>query len=115
MLKHTMSFRHALAGIWVALTTQANIRVHFLIASAVIAAAVLYHASATELLVLVLTIALVMVAEMVNTALEFLANAVTLEANVHIKHAKDVGAGAVLLTGLFAVLVGLMIFVPKII
>lgn len=115
MLTHTISFRHALTGIWVALTTQANIRIHFLIASAVLATAVFYHTSAIELLVLVLTIGLVMVAEMINTALEFLSNAVTLEKNEHIKHAKDVAAGAVLLSAVFAALVGLMIFLPKMI
>ncbi len=113
MLKHTISIRHAFKGIWVAVTTQTNLRIHFLIASVVVAASVLCRVSAVELLVLVLTIGLVMVAEMVNTALEFLSNAVTLEENVYIRHAKDVGAGAVLLSALFAVLVGLMIFVPK--
>lgn len=115
MLKHTISFRHALAGIWTALTTQANIRVHFLLASAVFILAVMYHVSHTELLALVLTIMGVMVAEMVNTAIEFLCDAITLEHNNYIKYAKDVSAGAVLLAAIFAALIGLMIFLPKMI
>lgn len=113
MHKHTISLRHALSGIWVAVATQTNLRIHFLVASLALALAVLYHVSVLELLVLLLTIALVMVAELVNTALEFLSDAVTLEVNESIKRAKDVGAGAVLLTAIFAVIIGMLIFAPK--
>ena len=111
-MRHTISFHNAFAGIWTAVTTQNNLRIHFLLGSLVLFAAAYLRLSIENVLVLVLAIALVMVAEMVNTALEFLSNAVTLEQNHFIKHAKDVSAGAVLLSAIFAVLIGLMIFIP---
>lgn len=115
MHRHTISFKHAFRGIWTAITTQANIRVHFLAAAVIFLLSVFYHVSRTELLVLVLTVMVVMFAEMVNTSIEFLADAVTLEHDPFIKQAKDVAAGGVLLSAIFALLIGLMIFLPKII
>ncbi len=114
MQKHTISFQNAFHGIWTAISTQANIRIHFIIASLVIFAAVYLRLSLPEILVLILAVSLVMLAEMVNTAIEFLCDAVTLDHNEYIKQAKDVSAGAVLLSAIFASLVGLIIFIPKI-
>ncbi len=68
----------------------------------------------TEIILLVLTISVVMVTELVNTSLEFLADGVTTDYREYIKHAKDVSAGAVLLSSLFAILIGAIIFLPKI-
>jgi undecaprenol kinase len=113
MLKHTISFKNAFAGIWTAITTQSNLRIHFLVASIVIGCSVYFEVSHIELLAVVLTIGMVMIAEMINTAIEFLADAITLEHNEYIKYAKDVAAGTVLLSAIFAALVGLIIFVPK--
>ncbi|MFH2085790.1 MAG: diacylglycerol kinase family protein [bacterium] len=113
MLKHTISFRNAFCGIWTAIITQNNIRVHFIIASLVIFSAAYLHLSMSEILMLILTIGLVMVAEMVNTAIEFFCDAITLEHNEYIKQAKDVSAGAVLISAIFAALIGIIIFVPK--
>lgn len=115
MLRHTISFRYAFTGIWTALTTQLNLRLHFLVGSLVLLGSVYFRLNLTEILVLILTISLVMVTEMVNTAIEFLANGVTLEHQEYIKHAKDVSAGAVLLSAIFATLIGLIIFLPKVI
>lgn len=114
MLRHTISFRHAFHGLWIALTSQVNLRIHFLIGSFVLLGAAFFQVSQLEILVLVLTIMLVMVVELINTALEFLADGVTFEHHEYIKSAKDVSAGAVLLSALFAVFIGLIIFVPKI-
>lgn len=114
MQKHTISFQNAFRGIWTALSTQANIRIHFILASLVIFAAVYLQLSISHILVLVLTISMVILAEMLNTAIEFLSDAVTLEDNVYIKQAKDVSAGAVLISAIFAVIIGLVVFVPKI-
>lgn len=114
MSKHTISFRNAFRGIWTAISTQSNIRIHFAIASLVIFAAVFMQLSIFDILVLVLCIGFVMLAEMVNTAIEFLCDAVTLEHNENIKRAKDVSAGAVLLSAIFAALIGIIVFVPSI-
>lgn len=115
MKKHTISFINAFKGIWTAIITQANIRIHFVVGSLVILASVYLQISFDQAIDLILTISLVMIAEMVNTSLEFLSDAVTLEHNDNIKFAKDVAAGAVLLSAIFATLIGLIIFVPKLI
>jgi diacylglycerol kinase len=115
MLDHSISFRHAFAGIWTAITSQLNIRIHVFIGSLVLFLAVYLSIPLAEILVLILTIALVLLAEMINTSIEFLANSVTLEHREYIKHTKDVAAGAVLLTAIFAICIGLIIFVPKLI
>jgi diacylglycerol kinase len=113
MLKHTISFQNAFKGIWTAITTQTNLRIHFLIASLIIGLSVYFEVSHTELLLLILTIGMVMIAELVNTSIEFLCDAVTLEHNEYIKYAKDVAAGSVLLSAIFATLIGAIIFIPK--
>ena len=115
MHKHAISFRHAFAGIWLAITSQANIRIHVFVGSIVLLFATYLNIPFAEILVLILTIALVLLAEMVNTSIEFLADSVTLEHHEYIKNTKDVAAGAVLLTVIFAVCIGLIIFVPKVI
>ena len=61
---------------------------------------------------LVLAMAIVWVAEAVNTAIEFLSNAVTEEHNLLIKKAKDTAAASVLLAALAAVIIGLLVFLP---
>lgn len=113
MLKHTISFQNAGRGIWTAVTTQLNLRIHFLLGSVALGLAVFLEVSYVELLIIILTIGMVMIAEMINTATEYVCNAITLERNEHIKHAKDIAAGAVLLSAIFATIIGLMIFVPK--
>ena len=115
MLRHTISFQHAFTGIWTARTSQLNLRLHFLLGSLVLFAAVYFECTILEVLILILTIMVVMVTEMCNTALEFLADGISFEHREYIKHAKDVAAGAVLLSSIFAALIGLIIFVPKII
>lgn len=114
MLRHAISFKHAFAGIWTAVTTQLNLRIHFAIGSVVLILAVLLKIDFDHILDLLLTIMIVMTAEMVNTSLEFMSDAITLEKNPYIKAAKDVSAGAVLISAIFAVLVGLIVFIPKI-
>lgn len=113
MKKHTISFLNAFKGIWTAIVTQPNLRTHFIIGSLVIFAANYFKISISELVAIVLTISIVMIAEMVNTSIEFMSDAITLEENENIKFAKDVAAGAVLLSAIFAALIGLMIFIPK--
>lgn len=113
MRKHTISFRNAFIGIYTAVVTQVNMRIHFTATTIVFLLSVWLKVSMTEGLVLVLTISSVLVAEMGNTALEFLADTVTLEKNDGIKHAKDVAAGGVLIAAIFSVIIGCLIFVPK--
>lgn len=85
-----------------------------MVGSLVLFAAVYYQLSIDNIVHLVMMIALVVVTEMFNTAIEFLADAVTVQQNPYIKVAKDVSAGAVLLSAIFAALVGIFIFLPVI-
>lgn len=113
MLRHTISFQNAFRGIYTAATSQLNIRLHLIIATIVLLLAVWLHVNLIEGLIILVSVCTVFVAEMVNTALEFLGDAVTKDHNADIGRAKDVAAGAVLVSAIFSAIIGLLIFVPK--
>lgn len=113
MRQHTISFKNAIVGISTAARTQTNIRIHLVATIAVFLAGAYYHITLTEGLILLLTVATVFVAEMFNTAIEFLSDAVTLEQNKYIRAAKDIAAGGVLFAAILAAAVGSLIFIPK--
>jgi diacylglycerol kinase (ATP) len=81
----------------------------------VLAASIYFRLSSDEWRWIILAIALVWLAEALNTAIERLADAVTLEPNENIGYAKDVAAGAVLAAAIVSAVIGLTIFVPHII
>lgn len=114
MRKHTISFINASKGLLTATRTQANIRFHLVAAMGVFVAGVFFKISLIEALILLLTVAVVFIAELANTALEFLSDAITLEYNENIKHTKDIAAGAVMVSAIFAAIIGAVIFIPKI-
>ena len=103
------SFEHAYRGVISAVRTQRNMRFHVFAAVAVLVGSLLVGVTALELAVLVLTIFLVFVTEMLNTAMEFAVDLVTEEYHPLAKLAKDVSAGAVLVSSVGAVLVGYLI------
>ena len=103
------SFQHAYQGIVAAVRTQRNLRFHFLAALGVLIAGLILGVSALEMAVLVLTICFIFVVEMLNTALEFVVDLVTKEYQPLAKLAKDISAGAVLVSSGGAVLVGLLV------
>lgn len=109
------SFRNAFDGIKTAFRTQRNLRIHLLAGALVIFLSILLRVSTAEFLILLLTILIVLVTELFNTAIEFTINLVSPEYNNLAKKAKDISAATVLIAALFAVLVGIMIFAPKII
>ena len=103
------SFGHAYGGLVHAVRTQRNMRFHVAAAAAVLVLSLLLGVSKLELAVLVLVIAAVFVVEMLNTALEFVVDLVTREYHPLAKLAKDVSAGAVLITSVAALAVGYLI------
>ncbi|KXT82119.1 Diacylglycerol kinase [Streptococcus sp. DD11] len=109
------SLEFALTGIFTAFKEERNLRKHVLSALAVIVAGLIFDLSAIEWLFLFLSIFLVIAFEIVNSAIE---NVVDLASDYHFsmraKNAKDMAAGAVLVVSGFAVVTGLIIFVPKI-
>lgn len=106
------SFRFAFAGVAHALRTQRNFRVHLLVTAAVIGAGLWLRITADQWAILVLTIGLVLHAELVNTALEAVVDRVSPEFHALAKVAKDCAAGAVVVAAGAAVVVGLLVLGP---
>ncbi|NCB80443.1 MAG: diacylglycerol kinase family protein [Bacilli bacterium] len=109
------SLDFAVSGLITAFKEERNMRKHAVSAILVILAGLVFQVSVTEWLFLLLSISLVIAFEIVNSAIE---NVVDLASDYHFsmlaKNAKDMAAGAVLFVSGFALLTGLIIFVPKI-
>jgi diacylglycerol kinase (ATP) len=104
------SFNYAVEGVIHVLRTQRNLRIHFLAAVLVFAGAIAVGVSRLQLIVLVLAIAFVLVAEMLNTAIEGVIDVSTTSFDPNAKLAKDIAAGAVLIASVTAVAVGFLVF-----
>ena len=104
------SFNFAFEGIIHVVRYERNLRIHFLIAVAVILAAVGFDVTKMELIALLLAIAFVLIAEMLNSALEAVVDLVTPSVEPLAKIAKDVAAGAVLIATVTAVAIGYLVF-----
>ncbi|WP_019636283.1 diacylglycerol kinase family protein [Paenibacillus fonticola] len=104
------TFRYALEGIVLAVKTERNMKIHLFAAAAVAAAALYFRLPARDLALLCIVIGMVIAAELVNTALEYVVNLVSPEWHKLAKAAKDTAAGAVLVTAIAAVLVGCLLF-----
>jgi diacylglycerol kinase len=109
------SFNYAFQGLRTFFRTQHNAWIHVFIAVVVIAAGFYVGLDASEWLWIVLSIALVFITEMLNTSIEFLSDFVSPEIHPQIKKVKDVSAAAVLIASIGAVIIGLIIFFPRII
>ncbi len=108
------SFNFAFEGIIHVLRTQRNMRIHFAIAVAVLIAALAVGVRRLELVALLLAISFVLIAEMLNTALETGIDVATTSFDPLAKLAKDIAAGAVLIATVNAVAVGYLVFVERI-
>ena len=104
------SFNFAAEGILHAVRTQRNLWIHFAVAVAVLVAAVGFGATKLELAVLLLAITFVLVAELVNTAVEATVDVASTSFDPMAKIAKDIAAGAVLVAALNALAVGYLVF-----
>ncbi|HEX8992953.1 MAG TPA: diacylglycerol kinase family protein [Anaerolineales bacterium] len=106
------SFGHAIRGWWYVLRTQRNAWIHAFITILVVLFSFWLGLSPRDWAILVLTIALVFIAEFLNTAIEAVVDLASPQHHPLAKVAKDVGAGAVLLAAIAAVVVGLLILGP---
>ena len=104
------SFNWAFEGIIHVLRTQRNMRIHFAVAVVVLVAALVVGVSRMELIVLLISVAFVLVTEMINTALEQAIDVATTAFDPLAKLAKDIAAGAVLIATVNAVGVGYLVF-----
>jgi len=107
------SFNFAIEGVVHVLRTQRNLRIHFAVAVIVLVLAVVVGVSKIELIVLLIAIAFVLVAEMINTAIEGAIDAATTAFDPMAKLAKDIAAGAVLIASVTAVAVGYLVSPAK--
>lgn len=113
MKKRWQSILFACQGLRDGFLTQPNLRIHLAVAIAVIVVGWMLSISRMEWMVITLTIALVLCAEMLNTALEYLTDLASPDIHPLAAKAKDAAAAAVLITAAAAVLVGMLIFLPK--
>ncbi len=109
------SFGYALDGIYLAVKLDQNVRFHLLVSVVVLIVSFLLKISTVEFLFIILAIFFVVISEMVNTAIEEMTNLIIKEHHVSARVAKDVAAGAVLLSAVFAVIVASIILFPKLI
>lgn len=108
------SFKYAIEGIISSFRTEQNMKIHVFIMIVVIILGIILKLSALEWIILTIVIALVISAELFNTTIETVVDMITKEKNEKAKLAKDVAAGAVLVLTIGSVVVGLIIFIPKI-
>ena len=108
------SFNYAFEGIIHVLRTQRNMRLHFLIAFVVVIVALIVNVTKLELIVLLISISFVLIAEMINSAVEAAIDIATTSFDPMAKLAKDIAAGAVLIAAANAVAVGYLVFAGKV-
>ena len=108
------SFNYAFEGIIHVLRTQRNMRIHFVIAVIVLVVALIADVSKIELIALLISITFVLIAEMINTAIEGAIDVATTAFDPMAKLAKDIAAGAVLIAAVNAVAVGYLVFSGKV-
>lgn len=106
------SFQHAFRGWWYVLRTQRNAWLHVGIAAVVFILSFWLRLGALDWAIIILTTAMVFTAEFVNTAIEAVVDLASPQKHPLAKVGKDVGAGAVLIAALAAVLVGALILGP---
>ena len=105
------SFKNARKGMRLVLKSERNIRIHMIVAVLVWVLAFLFGFKPVEMCVLLLTIGLVVIAEMLNTAIEFALDATFRNKySIMVGMAKDISAGAVMVASVISVFVGLILF-----
>jgi len=114
MSRLTKSFGFAAAGIRHTFKTQPNFKIHTIFCILVISAGLFLKLATFEWLWILVAISMVLVSELINTAIEVLVDLVSPEYNKKAGIVKDAAAGAVLVAAIIAVAIGMTIFLPKI-
>jgi diacylglycerol kinase len=110
--KFVAGFGFAFSGLWYALRTQRNARVHAFLAALAILLGILLHISNVEFALVFVAITSVFIAEMFNTVFELCVDLASPEYHPLAKIAKDVAAGAVLLNAMLAIVIALFVYGP---
>lgn len=111
---HILSFKYAISGIIAALKEEPNMGFHFLAALIVVALGFFFGISKIEWLIIIMLFGLVFSVELTNTAIEAVVDHFTSSEHQGAKLAKDISAGAVLVSALTAAVIGAIIFIPYI-
>lgn len=114
LTKRLKSFVYAINGIKTLVKEEHSSWIHLLASGIVIIAAIYFKLNTNEWAAIIISIGVVFTAELVNTAIENIANFLTTENNSKIKIIKDLSAAAVLISALMSLIIGAIIFLPKI-
>lgn len=114
MLKFIKGFGYAFSGVAYAFKTQLNFKFHVVALLLTALAGWYFKLSANEWLWIVAASAIVLITELINTAIEVLVDLVSPDYNPKAKIIKDVAAASVLIAAIAAAIIGLIIFIPKI-
>ncbi len=106
------SFKYAFAGIKLAISVDRNVKIHILTGIVVLFLSYILGISKFEFIFILFSIFFVLITEFINTAVEEMTNLIKKEHSREAMIAKDVAAAAVLLSAIFAAIVGLIIFTP---
>ena len=109
------AFKKAVSGIWYGVKTQRNIKIQIVVSIIVIIVGLLLKLTITEFIFITIAIMLVFITEMINTAIETAVNLCTDKYHDLAKIAKDVAAGAVLLTALNAIIIAGLVLLGRIV
>jgi diacylglycerol kinase (ATP) len=115
LTKRLKSFVYAINGIKTLVKEEHNSWIHLIAAGIVIIAAIYFKLNTYEWVAIIISIGVVFTTELVNTAIENIANFLTTENNSKIKIIKDLSAAAVLISALMCLIIGAIIFLPKIV
>jgi diacylglycerol kinase (ATP) len=115
MKERLNSFSGAIRGIGVLIKNGHNFRIHLIVLVLVIVAGFLLKISAREWIAVILAAGLVLAAESLNTAIEYLSDRVSPVYDPAIRKVKDVSAAGVLISAVIAVITGVIIFLPRVI
>ncbi|HBG71202.1 MAG: diacylglycerol kinase [Bacteroidetes bacterium GWF2_43_63] len=112
--KRIKSFVFAFNGLRILFKEEHNSRIHLFATIIVLTAAIIFDVNTYEWIAIILSIGLVITAEIINTAIENIADYLTTDKNEKIKKIKDLSAAAVLISAMTAFIIGLIVFLPKI-
>lgn len=109
------SFLCAINGLIYVFKTERNIRFHIILTVIVVFASLLFKLNIIEFSIILIMISIVLLLEILNSVIENIMDYLSLDYNKNIKKIKDISAGAVLISAILSVIVGSLIFIPKII
>jgi len=112
--KCSNAFVCAYRGIKAAIKTESNLKFDIIVALIIILCGIVFKICVAEWVVCILSIGIMLFAELMNTAIESVVDLYTREKNMQAARAKDISAGAVLILSINVAIIGLIIFIPKI-